>query len=149
MSDDREITTNKIMTKLIPCKDDFKRMLAYSPDETKAIVHKKPMFPYSREQVEDMTKAEYREAFAKWENDRYGVLKDEELDEDTMYERFRDWNLKCMNDMYDHVFEDFAWLCDLIANGRLRNMDMKSTATFQTSGLYFNEDKQMVIYNGR
>jgi len=149
MSDDREITTNKIMDKLIPCKDDFKRMLDLSPDETKAIVHTKPVFPYSREQVENMTHKEYLEAFAKWGQDRYGAMKAEELDEDTMYRRFRDWNLKCLNDLYEDVFEDVAWLCDLIANGRIRNMDMQSTATFQTSGIYFDEDRQLVIYNRR
>ena len=148
MTDDREIATEKIMN-LIPCIHEFKRMLDLSPNEMKAIVRKKPVFPYSRERVENMTKSEYREAFAKWENDRYGVPKDDDSDEDTMYQRFRDWNLKCLNDMYEDEFEHLDWLCDRIAKGKVRNMDMESTACFDTMGIYFNEDRQLVVYNGR
>jgi len=148
MTDDRESAIEKIM-KLIPCIHEFKRMLDFSPREIKAIVRKRPVFPYSREQVENMTKAEYREAFAKWENDRYGVPKDDDSDEGTMYRRFRDWNLKCLNDMYEDEFEHLDWLCDRIAKGKVHNMDMESTACFQAAGIYFNEDKELVVYNGR
>jgi hypothetical protein len=148
MSDDREFAKEEFM-KLIPCMHEFRRMLDLSPREIKAIVRKKPVFPYSREQVENMTKAEYRQAFAKWENDRYGDSKDEELDEGTMYQRFRDWNLKCLNDMYEDDMEHLEWLCDKIAKGNVRNMDMESTACFHARGVYFNEDKELVVYNGR
>jgi hypothetical protein len=148
MTDDREIAIDKIM-KLVPCKDQFERMLGLSPSETKAIVRKRPVFPYSREQVENMTKAEYREAFAKWENDRYGVPKDDDSDEDTMYQRFREWNLKCLNDMYEDEFEHLEWLCDRIANKKVRNLDMEDCGEFLTGGIYFNEDKELVVYNGR
>jgi len=146
---DREITIIKIMNKVIPCKSEFERMMDFSPKEMKAIIRKKPVFPYSREQVENMTKAEYREAFAKWENDRYGVSKDEELDGATMYERFREWNLKCLYGMYEDDMEHLEWLCEWIAKGNVRNMDIESCGEFHTAGLYFNEDKKLVIYNGR
>ena len=126
---------------LIPHKHDFERIMDLSPDEMKEIVRTKPVFPYSREQVENMTRAEYRNAFAKWENARYGMLKDEP-DKDTMYQKFREWNLKCLNDMYDDELEHLNWLCDKIAKGKVRNMDMESTA-----GIYFNAEKQIVVYH--
>jgi hypothetical protein len=144
--DDREIAKDKFM-KLIPCIHEFERMLELSPVETNAIVRKKPVFPYSREQVENMTKAEYRAAFAKWENDRYGPSKDDKSDNDTKYQKFREWNLKCLNDMYEDEMEYLGWLCNWIANGKVRNMDMESTEAINTAGIYFNEDKQIVLYN--
>jgi hypothetical protein len=147
MSDaDREIAIEKIMMNHIPCTHQVQRMLELSPDETKEIVRTKPVFPYSREQIEDMTKEEYRAAMAKWENDRYGPFK-EELDKDTMYQKFYDWNLKCLNDMYEDELEHLSWLCDKIAKGKVRNMDMESTAAFYTTGIYFNAEKKLVIYN--
>jgi hypothetical protein len=41
------------------------------------------------------------------------------------------------------------WLCDWIAKGKVRNMDMECCGEFHTAGIYFNENKQLVIYNGR
>jgi len=148
MSDPREDTKKKFMER-IPCIHEFGRMLAYSPEETNAIVRTKPVFPYSREQVEDMSKAEYRAAMAKWEQDRYGPFKDDESDIDTKYQKFREWNFKCVNDMYEDEMEHLDWLCDLIAKGKVHNMDMESTAAFHTGGIYFNADREIVIYNQR
>jgi hypothetical protein len=146
MSEPREDTMKKFMN-LIPCEHQFQRMLELSPEETNAIIRTKPVFPYSRERIEDMSKAEYREAMAKWEKDRYGPFKDDESDIDTKYQKFREWNFKCVNDMYEDEMEHLDWLCDWIAKGRVCNMDMESTAAFHTSGLYFNAEKQLVIYN--
>jgi len=147
MSDDDRESTKKKFMKLIPCTHEFERILALSPDETKEIIRTKPVFPYSREQVENMTKEDYRKAFAKWEQDRYGPFKDDESDIDTKYQKFREWNLKCLNEMYTDDLEYLGWLCDKIANGKVRNMDMESTAAFHTAGIYFNADKQIVVYN--
>lgn len=146
MSEPREDTMKKFMN-LIPCEHQVGRMLVYSPEETNAIIRTKPVFPYSRERIEDMSKAEYRAAMAKWEKDRYGPFKDDESDIDTKYQKFREWNFKCVNDMYEDEMEHLDWLCDWIAKGRVCNMDMESTAAFHTSGIYFNAEKQLVIYN--
>jgi hypothetical protein len=148
MSDEREDTKEKFM-KLIPCIHEFGRMLVYSPEETNAIIRTKPVFPYSREHVENMTKAEYRAAFAKWEQDRYGPFKDDESDIDTKYQKFREWNFKCVNDMYEDEMEHLDWMCDWIAKGKICNMDMESTAAFDTSGLYFNAENKLVVYHQR
>jgi hypothetical protein len=123
-------------------------MLELSPDETKEIIRTKPVFPYSREQVENMTKADYRKAFAKWEQDRYGPFK-EEMDKDTMYQKFYDWNRMCLNDTYEDELEHLSWLCDKIANGEVRNMDMESTAACRTTGIYFNAEKRLMIISSR
>jgi hypothetical protein len=144
--DDREITKKKF-EEWLPCIHEFGRMLAYSPEETNAIIRTKPVFPYSREQIEDMSKEDYRKAFAKWEQDRYGPFKDDESDIDTKYQKFREWNFKCVNDMYEDEMEHLDWLCDWIAKGKICNMDMESTAAFRTAGIYFNAEKQIVIYN--
>jgi len=146
MCEDREDIIRTAM-KLIPQKDDFERMLVYSPEDTKAIIRTKPVFPYSRERIEDMSKAEYREAMAKWEKDRYGPFKDDESDIDTMYEKFYDWNLMCLKNMYEDELEHLNWLCNWIAKGKVCNMDMESSAAFRTAGIYFNADKHIVVYN--
>jgi len=150
MSDSREIAIDKIM-KLVPCKGQFERMVDLSPSEMKAIVRTKPRFPYTREQVDDMNYEEYCEAFAKWDHDRYGygVPTIDEMDEETMYQKFRDWNLKCVNNMCEDEFEHLEWLCEWIAKGNVRNMDMEDCGEFHTAGIYFNNDKKLVIYNGR
>jgi hypothetical protein len=144
--DDRDGVKEMVM-KLIPCIHEFQRMLDLSPDETKEIIRTKPVFPYSREQVENMSKKEYREAMAKWEEDRYGIPKDDGSDMDTKYQKFRQWNLKCLNEMYDDELEHLHWLCHWIAKGKVRNMDMDSTAAFHTAGIYFNADGELVVYN--
>jgi hypothetical protein len=148
MSDPREDAIKEII-KVIPCIHQLQRMLELSPEETNAIIRTKPMFPYSRERIENMSKAEYRAAMAKWEQDRYGPFKDDESDIDTKYQKFREWNFKCVNDMYEDELEHLSWLCDLIAKGKIRNMDMESTAAFHTGGIYFNADREIVIYNQR
>jgi len=151
MSDSREIAIDNIM-KLVPCKGQFERMVDLSPSEMKEIVRTKPVFPYTREQVGDMTQEEFCEAFAKWDHDRYGYgvpTVDEEMDEDTMYQKFRDWNLKCLNGMYEDEFEHLEWLCDRIANKKVRNLDIEDCGEFLTGGIYFNKDKHLVIFNGR
>jgi hypothetical protein len=51
--------------------------------------------------------------------------------------------------MYEDEMEHLDWLCDLIAKGKIRNMDMESTAAFHTGGIYFNADREIVIYNQR
>ena len=140
-----DITIMKAM-KLIPCEHEFERMWELSQDDMKEIVRTKPVFPYSREQIENMTKEKYRVVCAKWESIRYGVSKDES-DKDTMYKKFREWNLKCLNEMYEDDMEHLSWLCDWIAKGKVRNMDMESTAAFHTAGIYFNAEKQLVVYN--
>jgi hypothetical protein len=51
--------------------------------------------------------------------------------------------------MDDDELEHLGWMCDEIAQGKVRNIDMESCGQFLTQGLYFNEDSVLVIYNGR
>ena len=141
---DREEAKAKAM-KLIPCEEEFGRMTDFHPDDYEAMLNNKPEFPYSQEEVVKMSKEEYRTAFIKWEcqtADHYIHFR-------FSYDKFVEWNRKCFNEMYEDDMEHLEWLCEWIAKGNVRNMDMESCGEFHTAGLYFNEDKKLVIYNGR
>lgn len=135
-----EITIMKAM-KLIPCEHEFERLWELSQDDMKAIIGPKPVAPYSIEDIYKMTEMESRLAFIKIREYR------DAISNDVMYEKFRNWNLKCLNEMYEDDMEHLDWLCDWIAKGKVRNMDMESTAAFHTAGIYFNAEKQLVVYN--
>ena len=141
---DREEAKAKAM-KLIPCEEEFGRMTELCPDEYEDMQNEKPVFPYSQDEVAKMTKEEYRAAFNKWEcetADHYVHCR-------FSYDKFVEWNQKCLNEMYEDDMEHLEWLCEWIAKGNVRNMDMESCGEFHTAGLYFNDDKKLVIYNGR
>ena len=65
------------------------------------------------------------------------------------YDKFVEWNRKCLDEMYEDDMEHLEWLCEWIAKGKVRNMDMEFCSEFRSQGLYFNENRQLVIYNGR
>ena len=140
----KENVIAKIM-KLIPSENDFDRMANIDPDRYEAMLNDKPVFPYSQEEVAKMTKEEYRAAFNKWEcetADHYVHFR-------FSYDKFVDWNLTCLDLMDDDELEHLGWLCDAIAQGKVRNMDMEYCSEFRSQGLYFNQDTVLVIYNGR
>jgi hypothetical protein len=134
----------KIM-KLIPCEGEFDRMTELCPDDYEAMLNDKPEFPYSQEEVAKMTKEEYRAAFIKWECETANHYVHFRFS----YDKFVEWNRKCLDLMDDDELEHLGWLCDAIAQGKVRNMDMESCGEFRTEGLYFNQDSVLVIYNGR
>ena len=141
---DREEAKAKAM-KLIPCEGEFDRMVGLCPDEYEDMLNEKPVFPYSQDEVAKMTKEEYRAAFNKWEcetADHYVHFR-------FSYDKFVEWNRTCLNEMYEDDMEHLEWLCEWIAKGNVRNMDMESCGEFHTAGIYFNNDKKLVIYNGR
>jgi hypothetical protein len=140
----KEEMIDKIM-KLIPCENEFGRMTELCPDDYEAMLNDKPEFPYSQEEVAKMSKEEYRTAFVTWEcktADHYIHFR-------FSYDKFVDWNRKCLDLMDDDELEHLGWMCDAIAQNKVRNMDMESCGEFLTQGLYFNEDSVLVIYNGR
>ena len=147
MSDDREKVKAMAM-KLIPCKNQFGRMLDLSLKDFEFIVGEKPVFPYSQEEVDEMMKdeekmdKEYKAAFMVWEDEllTWALF---------AYKKFVEWNRKCLNEMYEDDMEHLEWLCEWIAKGNVRNMDMESCGEFHTDGIYFNNNKKLVIYNGR
>jgi len=131
--------------KLIPSENDFDRMANIDPDNYEAMLNKAPVFPHSQEEVAEMTKEEYRAAFIKWEcatADHYVHFR-------FSYDKFVQWNRTCLDMMDDDELEHLGWLCDLIVQGKVRNMDMEFCLDVHTAGLYFNEDKQLVVYNWR
>jgi len=141
---DREEAQKKIL-KMIPCEEEFKRMMDLCPRDYENILKEKLEFPYSQGEVMEMTKEEYKAAFTNWERK---ITEDYENFSYT-YDKFVQWNQKCLNEMYEDDMEHLEWLCEWIAKGNVRNMDMESCGEFQTEGIYFNKDKKLVIYNGR
>jgi hypothetical protein len=137
----------KIM-KLVPHNNEFGRMLDLSPKDFKLIVGEKPAFPYSREEEDEMMKdeekmkKEYKATVMVWEDEllTWALY---------AYKKFVEWNRKCLDLMDDDELEHLGWMCDCIAQRKVRNMDMESCGQFRTEGLYFNEDSVLVIYNGR
>jgi hypothetical protein len=65
------------------------------------------------------------------------------------YLEFREWNEKCLFDLYEDEREPMEWLCDRIAQSKVGNMDMEACCVFVTQGFYFDNKKRLVIYNGR
>jgi hypothetical protein len=145
MSDyDPEVAQKKIL-KMIPCKDEFGRMVDLCPEDYEDILKEKLVFPYSQGEVIEMTKEEYKAAFTKWERETAEDYKNFNYS----YEQFIQWNQNCILNLCEDELEHLNWLCDWIAKGKVRNVDMESCGEFQTQGVYFNKDKKLVIYNGR
>jgi hypothetical protein len=137
---------NKLVSKimdLIPDVDDFKRIMDLNPDAFDIDIGPKPVFPYSQEDVENMTKSEYREAFVKWEYERYDVW------EDNKYYEFHDYNNDLLDDMELNELMDLFHICKRIKSCKMSFMDIKSDVPFKPKGLYFDKNKELVIYNGR
>jgi hypothetical protein len=138
----KEEMIDKIM-ELIPSEDEFGRMTDLRPDYYEAMLNDKPEFPYSQEEVAKMSKEEYRTAFVTWEcktADHYIHFR-------FSYDKFVEWNRKCLDLMDDDELERLGWMCDAIEQGKVRNMDMESCGQIRTEGLYFNQDTVLVVYN--
>jgi len=139
----KDIKMNKIMTFVVSTKNDFERMLDISAKDLEAIIGKKPVFPYSRADVEKMTREEHRAAIAKWEHETYTVW------EIQAYNTFNKWNSECLLATCEDQLDHLEWLCDSIAARKVAIMDMEHCGEFQAQGIYFNKNRKLVIYNGR
>ena len=137
MSDyDREEEQKKIM-KMIPCEDEFKRMMDLCPRDYEDILKEKLVFPYSQGEVIEMTKEEYKAAFTNWER----KIKEDCENFSYSYDKFVQWNKNCILNLCEDELEHLDWLCDWIAKGKVRNVDMESCGEFTTEGIYFNKNK--------
>jgi hypothetical protein len=143
-NNDREKAQKKIL-KMIPHKEEFERMMDLCPRDYENILKEKLEFPYSQSEVMEMTKEEYKAAFTNWERK---ITEDYENFSYT-YDLFVQWNKTCVLNLCEDELEHLELLCEWIAKGNVRNMDMESCGEFHTAGLYFNKDKKLVIYNGR
>jgi len=138
-------TVKKIETimKFIPSVAEFGRMLDISHPAFEYIVGPKPVFPYSQEDATMMHKEEYKMKFAHWEGDV-------RIWEKNGYDKFRRWNLYCLTETdADRELHHLQWLCNRIANKKVCNMDMEFVDPFQTAGIYFDKNRNLVVYNGR
>jgi hypothetical protein len=141
---DREEAQKKIL-KMIPCEEEFKRMMDLCPRDYEDILKEKLEFPYSQSEIIEMTKEEYKAAFTNWER----KIKEDCENFSYSYDKFVQWNKNCILNLCEDELEHLDWLCEWIAKGRVRNVDMESCGEFSTEGIYFNKDKKLVIFNGR
>lgn len=128
--------------KMIPCEDEFWRMMELSPKRMERIVDRKPVLEYSQADIINMSKEEYKEKFLKWSSDSA----DWQL---SAYEKFVEWNRNCILEMGEDDRKHLAWFCRRILKWEVINLDMEACCEFGTVGIYFNSLKQLVVYNGR
>jgi len=65
------------------------------------------------------------------------------------YDEFVKWNTECVNNLTNGDIAHILWICKLITTSNLSLMDMESCIKFEASGIYFDEDKSLVIVNPR
>jgi hypothetical protein len=73
----------------------------------------------------------------------------EEEWERARYEEFREWNDKCLHNLYEDEREHIEWLYEWIEQGKVRNMDMEGCNAFRSMGIYFDKKMRLVVFNGR
>ena len=73
----------------------------------------------------------------------------EEEWERARYEEFREWNEKCLFNLYEDEREHIEWLYEWIEEGKVRNMDMEGCNAFRSMGIYFDKKMRLVVFNGR
>lgn len=138
---DREEAQKKIL-KMIPCDYEFDRMVDLALKDIEGIVGPKPVFKCSQIEAIKMDREDYKKKFVKWSSDSA----DWQL---SAYDKFVEWNKNCVLKLCEDELEHLDWLCEWIAENRVRNMDMECCGEFHTLGIYFNKDKKLVIFNGR
>lgn len=141
---DPEVAQKKIL-KMIPCEEEFKRMLDLCPEDYEDILSEKLVFPYSQAELMEMSKDEYEAAFTNWER----KIAEDSRNFSYCYYQFVQWNKNCVLNLCEDELEHLDWLCDWIAKDKVCNVDMEDCGEFQTAGIYFNKNKKLVIFNGR
>lgn len=131
----------KNILKMIPGEYEFDRMVELALKDIERIVGPKPVFEHSQLEAIKMSKEDYKEKFIKWSSDSA----DWQL---SAYDKFVEWNQNCILNLCEDELKHLDWLCDWIAENRVRNVDMENCGEFSTDGVYFNKDKKLVIYNG-
>jgi hypothetical protein len=82
----------------------------------------------------------------------YGRMIAEEcsgIDETLSYNEFLDWNISCIMEYSDEDFNFLVKLCSKIGCNQICQMDMESCVVWDSSGVFFNKEKNIVIYHPR
>jgi hypothetical protein len=65
------------------------------------------------------------------------------------YNDFIDWNIKCVMEYSEDDYNFLAKLCEKIRISQIGQMDMESCAVWDSSGIFFNKQKNLIIYHPR
>jgi hypothetical protein len=68
---------------------------------------------------------------------------------DETYDDFLQWNIKCIMEYSDDDYNFLVKLCEKIGIDKIGQMDMESCVVWDSSGIFFNKNKKLVIYNPR
>lgn len=71
------------------------------------------------------------------------------IDVNESYNIFLEWNLKCIMECSEDDFNFINKLCSKIAIKQINQMDMESCIVWDSSGIFFNKEKNLVIYHPR
>ena len=85
----------------------------------------------------------------KYDYDRMVAYDCEGIKEGESYDDFLDWNIKCIMECSEEDYNFIAKLCSKIAIKQINQMDMESCVVWDSSGVFFNKQKNLVIYHPR
>lgn len=71
------------------------------------------------------------------------------IDKNLSYDGFVNWNKKCINESSNDDKLFFVMICKKINNKELGQMDMESCVVFDSSNVYFDKNKKLIIVNPR
>ena len=84
-----------------------------------------------------------------YDYDRMIAYNCEGINEHESYDDFYDWNIKCILECSDEDYNFIAKLCSKISNKQINQMDMESCVVWDSDGVFFNKQKNLVIYHPR
>ena len=85
----------------------------------------------------------------KYDYDRMDGNECDGIDANKSYNDFLEWNIKCIIECSEDDYNFIAKLCSKIANKQINQMDMESCIVWDSSGIFFNKEKNLVIYHPR
>ena len=65
------------------------------------------------------------------------------------YNDFLEWNSKCIIECSDDDYNFIEKLCSRIGINKISQMDMECCTIWDSSGIFFNKQKNIVIYHPR
>jgi len=65
------------------------------------------------------------------------------------YSEFIEHNKTCYKNLSQGEISTLYGILNMIERSTLRLVDMESTSSFEAAGFYFDDDKQLVIWNDR
>jgi hypothetical protein len=85
----------------------------------------------------------------KYDYDRMDGYNCDGIEEGESYDDFLEWNIKCIIECSEDDYNFIAKLCSKISSKQIGQMDMESCVVWESDGIFFNKQKNIVIYHPR